>query len=286
MTETNEPKRKRERSPSYPAISLGPAVEKAKDLYQVERSYLAPIDTILKDWGYAPKSGAGLVVVAALLKFGLLEDEGSGPARKARITEFGQRIIRDTREESPDRARLLREAALRPQIHRELWDRFGGELPSDSNLHATMIFEFGFTDGGAKEFIREYKDTIAYARLTDDDDDHSASPTSYPVAPSASEITAASVPSHAGFPTVVRRPATAGVPAPIVLPLPIATSMDRWPSLVLPYRLTKAEWDSMKTLLNAMENGIVEQTAVQAGAAQGSGAAFDASVEVEESGDA
>src|SRR4051794_41034670 len=117
MNEIDEPKRKRERSPSYPAISLGPAVEKAKDLYAIERSYLTPIDTILKDWGYRPRSGAGLVTVAALLKFGLLEDEGSGPNRKAKITEFAQRIIRDNREESPDRERLLREAALRPQIH-------------------------------------------------------------------------------------------------------------------------------------------------------------------------
>src|SRR5574340_110258 len=220
MTDVDEPKRKRERSPSYPAISLGPAVEKAKDLYRVEKGYATPIYTILKHWGYRPRSGAGLVAVAALLKFGLLEDEGSGNARKAKITDLAQRIIRDTREESPDRDRLLRESALRPQIHRELWERFGAALPSDSNLQHTLIFEYGFTDGGASEFIRQFKATIAFAQLGEED---MIEPT---------EVSLPTVVSHAETvaPRRVPETATTYVPSPAgrALPIPIMGS-DEWP---------------------------------------------------------
>ncbi len=247
MIDVDEHKRKRERSPGYPSISLGPAVEKAKDLYRVEKAYLAPINTIIQHWGYSPNSGAGLVIVAALLKYGLLEDEGSGPARKAKITEFAQRIIRDTREESPEREQLLREAALRPEIHRKLWDRFGGSLPSDSNLHHTLIFEYHFTDNGATEFIKQFKETIAFAQLGEDD------------APSTQEVSLPMIVSRAD-PAARRVPETVTtyVPSPSgrALPIPIMGS-DQWPTLYLPSRISEADWNQMIAVLQAMKPGIV-----------------------------
>jgi hypothetical protein len=272
MNEISEPKRKRERSPNYPAISLGPAVEKAKDLYKAEKSYLAPIDTILKHWGYRPKSGAGLVAVAALLKFGLLEDEGSGPARKAKITELGQRIIRDTREESPDREQLLRDAALRPQIHHELWARFGASLPSDSNLHHTLIFEYAFTDGGANEFIRQFKETITFARLNDETEDDMTETSSLPAVIGYAQPV--SQPRR-----VVETVSTYGpTPGGRALSIPISGS-DQWPTLYLPSRISEADWTQMIAVLQAMKPGIVATEAV-AGTAQGTGRAYDPTVEI------
>jgi hypothetical protein len=248
VIDVDEHKRKRERSPSYPAISLGPAVEKAKDLYRVEKSYATPINTMLQHWGYSPGSGAGLVVVAALLKYGLLEDEGSGNARKAKITEFGQRIIRDTREESPERDQLLRDAALRPEIHRRLWERFGGSLPSDSNLHHTLIFEYGFTDNGATEFIKQFRATIAFAELTEDDE------------PVSTDVILPTVVKHAETVTArrVSEPVTTYAPTPTgrALPIPIMGS-DQWPTLYLPRRLSEADWNQMIAVLQAMKPGIV-----------------------------
>lgn len=270
MTEIDEPKRKRERSPSYPAISLAPAVEKAKDLYRVEKGYPTPIDTILKHWGYRPKSGAGLVAVAALLKFGLLEDEGSGSARKAKVTELAQRIIRDTREESADRDRLLREAAFRPQIHQELWERFGSSLPSDSNLQHMLIFEYGFTEGGAAEFIRQFKATIVFARLGDDEAAE---------IPEPSTLLSAMSQGQPGRPSRrVPDGATTHAPSPAgrALPIPIMGS-DEWPVLYLPGRITEADWNQMIAVLQAMKPGIVAVEA-PAGVAQSTGQAFDATV--------
>lgn len=252
-------KAKRERSPNYPAISLSQAVERAKELYKVEKRYLAPIDTVLGHWGYRPKSGGGLVAVAALLKFGLLEGEGSGPARRVKITDVAQRIIRDTREVSPDRDRLLREAALRPKIHRELWDRFGGSLPSDSNLQHTLIFEYGFTDGGAVEFIRQFKATIAFARMNEADEDDTDDFSNLPA-----------VISEAEPPSAQRRPAehvATYIPANPgrALPIPIMGS-DQWPTLYLPGRITEADWTQMMAVLEAMKPGIVAAEAIASSA--------------------
>lgn len=277
MIEIEEPKRKRERSPSYPAISLGPAVEKAKELYKVEKSYLAPIDTILKHWGYRPKSGAGLVAVAALLKFGLLEDEGSGPARKAKVTDLAQRIIRDTREQSPERESLLRDAALRPQIHSELWDRFGSSLPSDSNLHHTLIFEYGFTDGGADEFIRQFKETIVFVGLGDETEDDVMATSTLPAVLGYAQPVS---PTRRASETITTH---APIPGGRVLSIPISGS-DQWPTLHLPGRISEADWQQMIAVLQAMKPGIVAVEAVAA-IAQGTGQAFDATVKTTNSED-
>jgi hypothetical protein len=253
MADQTEHKKKRERSPGYPAIPLGVAVERTRELYKAEKSYLAPVDTVISHWGYSPRSGAGLVQVAALMKYGLLEDEGSGPNRRARVTEFAQRIIRDSREVSPDRDRLIREAALNPSIHRELWERFGASLPSDSNLLHTLVFEYGFTDPGAAEFLKVFKATVAFAGLTDDAD-LAAEPTGDMIADTRLDDAAATDRRTApARPTPV---APVSGPAGRALPIPIASS-DQWPTLYLPGRITEADWTQMIAVLQAMKPGIV-----------------------------
>jgi hypothetical protein len=250
MNESEEPRKKRERSPSYPAIPLGPAVERAKELYRIEKAYLTPTDTILQHWDYRPRSGSGMVALAALIKFGLLEAEGSGTSRKAKVTDLALRIVRDTREESPDRDRLLKEAALKPQIHGELWERYGGSLPSDSNLEHTLKFEYSFTGLGATELIRELRATLAFAHLDEGDEDLEAGPTSYPEPAASGQIRGSAQRSG----EAIRHPgANAGE---MVLSLPIPGS-DKWPSLHLPARITSADWDQMIAVLQAMKPGIV-----------------------------
>jgi hypothetical protein len=177
-----EPSRKKKgRSPSYPGISLGTAIERASKVYDVERTHPAPLDALLKHWDYAPKSGPGLITIAALKKFGLLQDEGSGASRKAKLTDLALRIIQDKRESSDERAAAVRQAALSPPIHAELWEKFGGQLPSDDNLRFELVRERSFTETGATEFIQEFKSTIDFAKLgesdsvTDKDGDKGAS---------------------------------------------------------------------------------------------------------------
>jgi len=97
MSEATQPpvrKKTRQRSPSYPGIGLEAALGRAKALYQEEGRNAAPNEAILDHWGYASKSGPGLVTLAALKRFGLLQTEGPG---KARLTNLALSIILDER---------------------------------------------------------------------------------------------------------------------------------------------------------------------------------------------
>src|SRR5688572_19499707 len=102
-SEQSRETKKRERSPEYPGLNLEEALAFAKILYEKERRNAAPINGILKHWGYAPRSGPGLRAIAALERFGLVVSEGSGDGRKARISEDAFRILVDERPNSPDR---------------------------------------------------------------------------------------------------------------------------------------------------------------------------------------
>lgn len=266
MADPLEHKKKRERSPGYPSIPLSVAVERTRDLYKAEKSYLAPVDTVIGHWGYSPRSGAGLVQVAALMKYGLLEDEGSGASRRARVTDFAQRIIRDTREVSPDRSRLIREAALKPSIHRELWEKFGASLPSDSNLLHTLVFEYGFTDQGAAEFLKVFKATITFAGLTDQTEVEPDPTDEQPIEPRLAD---AATPDRRSSPARSAPAAPVTSPTGRALPIPIASS-EQWPTLYLPGRITEADWVQMIAVLQAMKPGIVarDETSTNAEAAQ------------------
>ena len=135
--------RKRGRSPSYPAIGLQEALRLARLLYDREGRSPAPIEAVVTDWGLKPTSGYGWVVVAALIKFGLLTDEGKGPSRKAKLTNLALDIVLDQREDNGRRKELIREAALKPTIHADLWKKYGPTLPSDATLRFSPRKEKG-----------------------------------------------------------------------------------------------------------------------------------------------
>lgn len=237
-TEQTEPRtRKRDRSPSYPGIDLAAALQRAQALYNQEHEHAASLETILGHWGYEPKSGAGLVVVAALKKFGLLVDEGSGLRRKARLSDEAVRILLDEREDSIERQRLIEEAALNPTIHTELWQKYGSSLPSDANLRHELRFDKGFTGRGVAEFIPQFRSTLTFAGLTEGDTlsegeedkrEHERGGRVTPPSPPAG--------AHA-------------------IQLPIAAG--EWATLQAPFPLTQDKWEQMLAVLNAMKPALV-----------------------------
>ncbi len=152
------------RSPAYPFIPLGPALERARAVYSEEGRNAARPEVIVSHWRYSAKSSGGKQTLSALRQFGFLEGEGS-----VRLTDAALRILLDDREDSPDRQRLIRQAALRPQIHRRLWDRYRTSLPSEANLRHILIFDEGFNENSVSDFIREYRATIEFARLAESD---------------------------------------------------------------------------------------------------------------------
>jgi hypothetical protein len=161
------PKTKKGRSPAYPAIPLEEALTRAEVFRKLEGRNEAHVNTALAHWGYSPKSGQGLVTLSALTKFGLMSDSGSGNNRKVRLTDLAIKILLDDRPDSAERLALIREAALAPSIHKELWDKYQGALPSDLNLKFYLRTEKGFRDKAAEELVKEFRKTLDFTKLAE-----------------------------------------------------------------------------------------------------------------------
>ena len=81
----SEDKAKKERSPSFPFISLEKAVARASTLFDKHKREPARLSAVAPTWGYGVKSSGLLQTVAALKQFGLIEDFGSGDDRENRV---------------------------------------------------------------------------------------------------------------------------------------------------------------------------------------------------------
>lgn len=160
----------RHRSPPFPFIGLHKALERAWEFYEKQRNHPAPVSVAVSLWGYAAKSSGGMQTLAALKHFGLLDDQGSGAERQVVLTDLALRILRDTRDPSPDRQQLIKEAALTPRMHRELWAKFGASLPAEGTvMYFLEVERGGFTNSSARDLIAEYVGTISFARLDESD---------------------------------------------------------------------------------------------------------------------
>jgi hypothetical protein len=158
--------KKRQRSPAYPFINLETAIRRAKEFYDHEGRNAAPLRVAVKHWGYEEKSSGGLQTAAALISFGLMQDEGTGDKRKLKLTPTALAILLDERPDSESRLQAIRTAALTPKIHQQLWQRWGNTQTSDANMKHMLILELDppFNPNTAETVIKEYRDTIAFAK--------------------------------------------------------------------------------------------------------------------------
>lgn len=163
-------KKKKHRSPAYPAINLAQAVKRADQFYKQAVKNALSFNAIAAIWDYQPKSSGALLTVAALKQFGLLSelDEASF-GRTFQISPLGQRIISDRRPESNEREVAIKEAALKPKIHAELWRKYNGTIPPDSELEYRLENDWAFNRNAIKGFIAEFKETIKFAKLGESD---------------------------------------------------------------------------------------------------------------------
>lgn len=152
-------KKIRTRSPNYPAIGLEKSIERSAIIYEQAKSHLIPLQAAFQIWGY--KEAAGSQTVAALKSFGLIETAGEKESRKLRITEIGQMIIRN----HPDRASLLKELALKPDIHKEIWEKYQGDLPVDSVIKNYLLFDRKFNEESVDSFIAQFRNTLLFANV-------------------------------------------------------------------------------------------------------------------------
>jgi hypothetical protein len=165
---------KRFRSPPYPQITLGKAIERARELHSKVRQNAVGSTVLASAWGYSESSGGIWTTAAALLQFGLLYDEGSGEKRKFQLTEPAIRILLDPDPTSLKRMAALQDAALAPKIHAELWEKYGPANGLDDVVIKTYLTldrrdegKAPFSDTSADEVIKVYRDAIAVASLAE-----------------------------------------------------------------------------------------------------------------------
>ncbi len=159
------PKRNRTRSPSYPYVDLPTALEKAAILWRAEGRHPVAVNLAMQHWGYKEESSTGFSCIAALKKFGLVDHEGMGESRHVRLSNLALTILLDNDPGSDARRDALRNAALGPRIHAELWDRYGAELPSDQSLRRFLVLERSFNEAAVDELLEEYRATMAFAGM-------------------------------------------------------------------------------------------------------------------------
>lgn len=166
------------RSPNYPAISLRSAVQFVRMIWDEAQRHPVPIQTVTEQyWALAASSSRAQQIVGALRAYGLIETEGSGDQRQLRVSDVGAKIVSE-HSESPS---LLREAAIVPKVHGDLWARYSARgLPPDSTIEQFLIHDYNppFNKAKVEKFIAQFRDTISFSELDQrdilEDDDSTA----------------------------------------------------------------------------------------------------------------
>jgi hypothetical protein len=150
------------RSPNFPAITLQDAIAKTRVLYDKDRRASVSAKTILQHLGFGEKlSGSSARVLSALKQFGLL-DENAG---QYRVTDAAFRLF-TLSENAPERQKALQECARRPNIYREVLDKYSDGLPSDAAMSDYLILTKKFNPVSVVSFIRVFKASLEFAKLT------------------------------------------------------------------------------------------------------------------------
>lgn len=146
------------RSPGYPSLSLGDAIELARKLYEANRTNIVDREAVAKDMGYTGMTGRSAKVLADLAHFGLLEKAGKGGVR---VTRRAVEIMYGASE--ADRQRAIRESASMPTLFDELNTHFSDGAPSDNALRAYLMRN-GFASVAIPPVMKAYLETYRYVQ--------------------------------------------------------------------------------------------------------------------------
>ena len=167
MSDTQTEKSPRDRSPSFPFIPLQTAVERLVSLEKVSGRHPMPVEKAGPAWGMKEKSSQADQTLAALRSFGLIEYQKINDRRQAVLSEEARKYLRA--QQDAVKKQVLKQSALRPRIIRQFWTTWGPDRPSDPIALDQLMLDHSFSDVGAKNFLRVYDATIAYAGLSSSD---------------------------------------------------------------------------------------------------------------------
>ncbi len=146
------------RSPRYPAIGLGEAVERARAVYENDFTNEVPKEVVAEHMGYSGLNGASLGVISAVSKYGLL----TGGVAGMRITPRALSILANELGDD-ERANAVREAAQEPALFQELFESFPNGA-SDQAIRSHLITKRGFLPKAVPSVIRAFRDTETFLK--------------------------------------------------------------------------------------------------------------------------
>jgi hypothetical protein len=122
------------RSPAYPGIGLGQALELAAKLHGKSRTNAIDREAAAKDMGFTGLTGSSTKALADLTHYGLIEKTGKGSIR------VSQRAVDILYPESASgKAAAIREAAFAPTLFGALRSHFHDGPPSENALKGYLM---------------------------------------------------------------------------------------------------------------------------------------------------
>lgn len=165
--EQADAKAPKDRSPSFPFISLQTAVERLVAFDLVFGRHDTPANKVGRAWNMKDGSSQAFQTMAALKSFGFLDYRGSGPTRATFLTDEGRKYVRA--QQDSIKREVVRNAALKPKVIEKFWHMWGADRPIDDVCLDELHFKYAFTQSAAETFLRVYDATIAYAGLSTSD---------------------------------------------------------------------------------------------------------------------
>lgn len=160
------------RSPNYPNLSLGPALDAIRAAYTKDHRNKMSRAVLANHMGYTSLNGRALGKIGAVRAYGLIEGSGdelkiSDDAVTALMAPVG----------SKERTEALARLANKPQLFQELRKDFPTTMPSMENLKFALI-KRQFTPDAAEKAAKSYLATMnlvagipdAYNPPEDEDD--------------------------------------------------------------------------------------------------------------------
>jgi hypothetical protein len=156
----------RTRSPNYPAIPLGQAIDLVRQIHSKSRTNVIDRESAAKDMGYSGLTGRSIAMLGALAQYGLVARAGKGDLR---VTPIAVDILHGLTDS--DKKSGLRQAGTAPKLFKSIYDRFTDGVPSE-NVIRSFLIQQGYADTAIGPAIKAFLQTNQFlqeAGVTDSD---------------------------------------------------------------------------------------------------------------------
>ena len=150
------------RSPNYPNVPLGAALEAVRPAFKKENRNKMSRSVLAGHMGYTSLNGRALGKIGAVRAYGLIEGSGD----ELRISDDAVAALNAPLE--IDRKPALARMALKPTLFQELRKEFPNSLPSEENLRFSLV-KRGFTADAAGKAAKSFLASLRLAEGVPDD---------------------------------------------------------------------------------------------------------------------